>query len=109
MRICCLRCKLSRKYKRDQFIEEWLYSYESERGMKTKEKWLYCFLILAVSGYVIKNFFVGADVDEGYGILLGYRLAVGDKLLLQMWEPHQTSAIFTALFVKPFMWITGGI
>ncbi len=76
--------------------------------MKTKEKRLYYFLILAVAGYVIKNFFVGADTDEGYGILLGYRLAVGDKLLLEMWEPHQTSAIFTVLFIKPFMWITGG-
>ncbi len=65
-------------------------------------------LAAALAAYTIKNIFVGADVDEGYGIVLGYRLAVGDRLLLEMWEPHQTSAIFTALFIKPFLWLTGG-
>lgn len=66
------------------------------------------FAALALAAYVLKNIFVGADVDEGYGIVVGYRLATGDRLLLDMWEPHQTSAIFTALFIRPFLWVTGG-
>lgn len=81
---------------------------ETMEKRKGKKKLSFYFLILALAGYVIKNFFVGADTDEAYGIYVGYRLAMGDKLLLEMWEPHQTSAIFTALFIKPFLWITGG-
>ena len=65
-------------------------------------------LVLALAAYVIKNIFVGVDNDETYGIVLGYRLAMGDRLLLEMWEPHQTSAIFTALLIKPFLWLGGG-
>lgn len=75
---------------------------------KRQRKWFWL-LLLAIMAYTVKNIFVGADVDEGYGIMIGYRLLQGDKLLLEMWEPHQTSAIFTALFMKPFVWITGGV
>ncbi len=69
--------------------------------------WQWC-IILALTAYVIKNIFVGVDNDETYGIVIGYRLIMGDKLLLEMWEPHQTSAIFTALIMKPFFWVSGG-
>lgn len=65
-------------------------------------------VVIVLSAYIIKNLFVGADSDEGYGIVLGYRLAMGDRLLLEMWEPHQTSAIFTYFFIAPFLWLTGG-
>lgn len=76
--------------------------------MEKKEKIWRCLFFAALAAYTIKNIFVGADVDEGYGIMVGYRLAMGDRLLLEMWEPHQTSAIFTALFIKPFLLLTGG-
>lgn len=76
--------------------------------MKSKSKLWWGLLILAVAAYVIKNIFVGADTDESYAVAVGYRLAIGDRMMLEMWEPHQTSAIFTALFIKPFLWITGG-
>lgn len=65
-------------------------------------------VVIVLSAYIIKNLLVGADSDEGYGIVLGYRLAMGDRLLLEMWEPHQTSAIFTFLFIGPFLRLTGG-
>lgn len=74
---------------------------------KKRTFWL-SVLILALAAYTIKNIFVGADIDEGYGIMVAYRLAKGDRVLLEMWEPHQTSAIFTAIFIRLFMWITGG-
>ena len=79
-----------------------------EKRADTQKKWIYYLLILALAAYTIKNLFVGADVDEGYGIMAGYRLARGDRLVSEMWEPHQTSAIFTALFVRLFLWFTGG-
>lgn len=79
-----------------------------EHGLAKENKIWRVLLGLALLAYIVKNIFVGADVDEGYGIMVGYRLAMGDKLLLEMWEPHQTSAIFTALFIRPFLWISGG-
>lgn len=67
--------------------------------LKNKRFWkIIC--ILAIIAYTAKNLFIGADTDEGYGIMVGYRLAMGDRLLLEMWEPHQTSAIFTAVFYQ---------
>lgn len=77
--------------------------------MKTdsKQKLLKYILILALIAYTVKNMFVGMDADEGYGVVAGFRLAMGDKLVLHMWEPHQTSAIFTALLEKPWLAVTG--
>ena len=54
--------------------------------LKNKKFWkIIC--ILAIIAYTAKNLFIGADTDEGYGIMAGYRLAMGDRLLLEMWEP----------------------
>ena len=69
----------------------------------------WCTLIGALAAYIIKNIYVGADWDEGYGIVLGYRLAMGDKLFLETWEPHQTSAIFTAFWIKLFLVFTNSV
>lgn len=74
----------------------------------TKEKALFRVLIAALIAYTIKSIFVGADIDEAYGVTLGYRLVQGDRLMWDMWEPHQTSAIFTALFIRLIMVLTGG-
>lgn len=74
----------------------------------SRQKILKVILILALIAYTVKNMFVGMDADEGYGVVAGFRLAMGDKLVLEMWEPHQTSAIFTALLEKPWLFIMGG-
>lgn len=76
--------------------------------MKNKKFWK-TICVLAIIAYTLKNLLIGTDTDEGYGIMVGYRLAMGDRLLLDMWEPHQTSAIFTALFIGPFVRLTGGV
>lgn len=76
--------------------------------VKIKKIWkVIC--ILTIIAYTLKNLFIGADTDEGYGIMVGYRLAMGDRLLLEMWEPHQTSAVFTAFFIRLFVMLTGGV
>lgn len=74
----------------------------------TKEKSLFWVLVAALAAYTIKSIFVGADIDEAYGVTLGYRLVQGDKLMWDMWEPHQTSAIFTAIFIRLILFFTGG-
>lgn len=80
---------------------------DKSRAGNKERRWTQLFLF-ALAVYILKNIFVGADNDEGYGIVVGYRLASGDRLLLDMWEPHQTSAIFTAMLIRPFLWVMGG-
>ncbi|MEF9892033.1 MAG: hypothetical protein RR738_01690 [Anaerorhabdus sp.] len=41
----------------------------------------------------------GFDIDEGYAISMGMRLHAGDKLITDIWDPYQ----FSALFIKPFI------
>ena len=65
-------------------------------------------VLLAVAVVVTaKRIFFGLDIDEEYSVALIYRLAKGDVLLKEMWEPHQTSAILAAPFEWVFMHITG--
>ena len=44
--------------------------------MKVKHKNWWWLIVLAVAAYVIKNIFVGADIDESYAVTVGYRLAM---------------------------------
>lgn len=62
--------------------------------------------VLTVLG-LIKAVFVGLDIDESYSVALAYRLYNGDRLVIDMWEPHQFSAVFTAVFLIPFMAVAG--
>ena len=62
--------------------------------------------LLTVLG-IIKALFVSIDVDESYAVAQAYRLVTGDKLLFDMWEPHQFSAFLPAFFLYPFVKITG--
>ncbi|MCR5716889.1 MAG: hypothetical protein K6G23_08595 [Lachnospiraceae bacterium] len=50
---------------------------------------------------MIKTIFFSFDIDEGYTLAMGYRLAKGDRLFADLWESHQLSAIF----VMPFLWL----
>lgn len=70
------------------------------------EKWK-TVLLLLLAAVTVKMIFVASNVDEEYGIELAYRIAKGDRLLTDLWEPHQTSAIFGALLVKIFWIFTG--
>ncbi len=90
------------------FIMEQRHIWEGEMKLFGREKtWLWV-LMAALAAYTVKSIFVGADIDEAYGVTLGYRLVQGDRLVLDMWEPHQTSGIFTALFIRMILFFTGG-
>ena len=64
-------------------------------------------LSLTILGFV-KAVFVSLDIDESYAVAEAYRLVSGDKLLYDMWEPHQFTSFIPALFLLPFVKITGG-
>ncbi len=53
-------------------------------------------LIAGVALIMLEGIFVDYTVDSEYAIVQSYRMIKGDGLLLQMWEPHQTSAFLCA-------------
>ena len=64
-------------------------------------------LILIAAGSIlaaIKCIFVGLQMDEEYAYTLSYRLIKGDRLLTQVWDPHQTSAFLLSLI--EWIWIS---
>lgn len=79
--------------------------------MQIAQQWSKKYIWLLFMGLSIlasvSKIFVGFDIDEGYALALPYRLLQGDKLLTDMWEVHQTSSIFAAAILKPFLVISG--
>lgn len=57
---------------------------------------------------IVKSCFISFDIDEAYAIAQSYRLTIGDHMFLEMWEPHQMSAFGAALFMVPYLAVTGG-
>lgn len=61
-----------------------------------------CLVLLVFSVCaVVKTIFVSLDIDESYAVAVGYRLATGERLFLDLWESHQLGGVFLA----PFMWL----
>lgn len=55
----------------------------------------------------VKAIWISLDIDESYAIASAYRMVRGDRLIRDMWEPHQFSAFLAALFAAPYIWIRG--
>lgn len=76
-----------------------------ERGNKKITdyvEWGICLVLLVLSVLaVIKAIFVSLDIDECYALAVGYRLATGERLFLDLWESHQLGGVFLA----PFLWL----
>lgn len=61
-----------------------------------------CLVLLVLSVLAaIKTVFVSLDIDESYALAVGYRLAAGERLFLDLWESHQLGGVFLA----PFLWL----
>ena len=56
----------------------------------------------------VNKVLVGIDIDETYCVALGARFVQGDLMLKDMWEVHQTSAIWCAIIMYYFKAVTGG-
>lgn len=70
--------------------------------------WLTVLVLLGGTAVaVLRSMIIGLDIDEQYAVTLAYRIARGDVLVKEMWEPHQTSALIPALFTKLFLVCTG--
>ena len=73
------------------------------KTLNTVIKIAYILLALLTLIGIIKALFVSIDVDESYAVAQAYRLVTGDKLMYDMWEPHQFSAFLPAFFLYPFV------
>lgn len=61
-----------------------------------KYRWLVILLVLGAVIVNVKKIFTDFMIDSEYAVALSYRLARGDEMFTQMWEPHQTSAFLGA-------------
>lgn len=55
----------------------------------------------------VKAIWISLDIDESYAVASAYRLTRGDRLIRDMWEPHQLSAFLPALFAAPYIRLRG--
>lgn len=81
--------------------------------MKSKKRSLYIIgagllVFISLIG-VLRTVFIGADIDESYALTMAMRIADGDTMFGNMWEPHQTSALLYAPIVWAFKSITGSM
>lgn len=58
---------------------------------------------------IYKTIYFSADIDESYALTMAYRIATGERLLVDMWEPHQMSAALYAPLVFLYRSITGSM
>ncbi len=71
---------------------------------------LYKYILFLFGGIcAIKVLFVGYDIDEQYAISMSYRLLQGDFPVVDMWEPHQTSAYLITLLMIPYIAATNSL
>lgn len=80
--------------------------------LKTKSinpKIIKIIIFTLISIAFVRMIFSGGNVDEEYAIVLAYRISKGESLLFQLWEPHQTSALFLAPFISLFHFFTKGV
>ena len=73
--------------------------------MKTKSNIsrLIKFLWIIAALVSLKTIFTDFGGDNSYTVAMSYRHLIGDRMFLEMWEPHQTSIFFTDVL----MWVYG--
>ncbi len=62
-------------------------------------------MIVAACLLLVKYIVVDFGIDAEFQIAMSYRMAMGDVMFLEMWEPCQTSAFLCAFFIQIFLWI----
>ncbi len=69
---------------------------------------LFVLCILSVAG-IWKTVYYSADIDESYALTMAVRIISGDRMVIDMWEPHQMSAVLYAPLVACYKGITGSM
>ncbi len=65
-------------------------------------KWKIILVVLSIFA-AVKMLFFAFGLDEEYQLVMAYRNVKGDKLFLDMWEPHQSSAFLCVLLMRPYL------
>lgn len=76
---------------------------------KIYDKILISVFFIATVISIFFRIYYGWDHDESYNILLALRIADGKVLFKDMWDLHQTAAIFPAVLIKLYRSFTGAI
>lgn len=63
--------------------------------------------LLLIGAAFVKFWLVGYDMDEQYEYAMAYRMLKGDFIVKEMWEPHQTSAVFEFLLMYLYSRVFG--
>lgn len=71
--------------------------------MEARKRVLYLILTALCAVTACKILLVGYDIDEQYAVSMAFRLLKGDRLLADLWEPHQTSGWLCALLTAPYV------
>lgn len=66
-------------------------------------------ILLSLIG-IWKSVYVSADIDESYAFTMAVRIAGGERMFIDLWEPHQMSAFCMPLlygFIRasPEIWM----
>lgn len=73
---------------------------------KMRANWIWylaCAVLTVGSALAVgRSLIIGMDSDEQYAVALAYRIARGDLMIREVWDPHQTSAILPALLIRVF-------
>lgn len=72
-----------------------------------KTRYVYVFFTLLAACCGVVWAFTNLGYDCEYEISMCYRLLQGDKMFLEMWEPHQTSAYLPAALMWIYLKLTG--
>lgn len=81
----------------------------STNGKREKNNGKYVAGILIIGSILaaLKCIFVSLQMDEEYAISMAYRLLRNDRMLTEIWDPHQTSAFFIQFLMWVYMKMTG--
>lgn len=76
------------------------------KNLNARANRIWFFVCVILAGLTVlavcRSLIIGMDADEQYAVTLAYRMAKGDLMIREIWDPHQTSAIFPALLIKVF-------
>lgn len=68
-----------------------------------RENKIRIFMVIAACFLSVKYIFVDFGIDAGFQVSMSYRLATGDIMFKEMWEPYQMSAFLCAFFIKLYL------
>ena len=83
---------------------------QKEKGRKNLITILLFVVLCILSAIGIwKTVYFSADIDESYALTMALRIASGERMIIDMWEPHQMSAALYAPLVFVYKGITGSM